>query len=248
MSIIGLTIDYGPYSFLDDYNPGFTPNTTDLPGRRYAFGRQAAIAFWNLGRLADAISSLVPDREELAAALEGYKEVYWKQYYYMMGNKLGLDQVYTEDIDFIDDFEQVLSSVKPDMTLFYQLLIDLSLELKDEKEIVNHFKDSYYRALLPEESKALYHVLQAYIERIKSNSCSREESILKMKKANPRFILRNYLLYEAIDALTSGDNTLFLKLQEAIKEPYSDKFDEFFKRRPDWATRRPGCSMLSCSS
>lgn len=248
MSILGLTIDYGPYSFLDDYNPGFTPNTTDLPGRRYAFGRQAAVAFWNLARLADAITPLIQNRKELEDALESYKEIFSMKYYHMMGNKLGLDQVYAEDIDFMDDFEKVLSSIKPDMTIFYQLLMDVPLELKDENSMVNHFNDSYYKELQPEERKALYYVLHAYIERIKSNSCSREESIRKMKQANPRFILRNYLLHEAIEELTKGEDTLFRKLQEAIKEPYSDKFDEFFNKRPDWATRQPGCSMLSCSS
>jgi uncharacterized protein YdiU (UPF0061 family) len=69
-----------------------------------------------------------------------------------------------------------------------------------------------------------------------------------MKASNPRFILRNYLLHQAIDGLQNGDSTLFEKLQEAMKEPYSNKFDEFFAKRPTWATQKAGCSMLSCSS
>jgi uncharacterized protein YdiU (UPF0061 family) len=69
-----------------------------------------------------------------------------------------------------------------------------------------------------------------------------------MKATSPRFILRNYLLHKAIEDLEKGDDTLFLKLQNAIKEPYSGKFDEFFEKRPSWASQKAGCSMLSCSS
>ena len=84
MSILGLTIDYGPYSFVDDYDPNFTPNTTDLPGRRYAFGRQASVAKWNLSCLAGAISPLLPDQEKLVETLNGYDNLYWDKYYTMM--------------------------------------------------------------------------------------------------------------------------------------------------------------------
>jgi uncharacterized protein YdiU (UPF0061 family) len=69
-----------------------------------------------------------------------------------------------------------------------------------------------------------------------------------MREANPRFILRNYLLHQAIQELQNGEDTLFVKLQEAVKEPYSTKFDAFFAKRPDWASQKAGCSMLSCSS
>jgi uncharacterized protein YdiU (UPF0061 family) len=80
------------------------------------------------------------------------------------------------------------------------------------------------------------------------NNCTPEESFQKMRENNPRFILRNYLLHQAIEDLNNGDNKLFAKLEQAIKSPYSDGFDEFFKKRPDWATQKAGCSMLSCSS
>jgi uncharacterized protein YdiU (UPF0061 family) len=69
-----------------------------------------------------------------------------------------------------------------------------------------------------------------------------------MQKNNPRFILRNYLLHQAIQELENGKDHLFVKLQEAMKEPYTRKFDEFFAKRPDWASQKAGCSMLSCSS
>ncbi|WP_255345418.1 protein adenylyltransferase SelO family protein [Pontibacter sp. BAB1700] len=80
MSILGLTIDYGPYSFVDNYDPNFTPNTTDLPGRRYAFGKQPSIGYWNLGALAGALLPLA-DKDKLVATLDSFKDVYWAEYY-----------------------------------------------------------------------------------------------------------------------------------------------------------------------
>lgn len=248
MSILGLTIDYGPYSFVDDYDPNFTPNTTDLPGRRYAFSRQPSVAQWNLGCLAGALAPLFEGTEQLVAELEHYGEFFWKKYYSMIGNKLGLDKVKPEDADLIGELEKTLSKVKPDMTIFYQLLIDLPLHFENEQEILTHFKESFYREPDAIERETFYSLISNYIKRIKSNTCSREDSIRMMKESNPRFILRNYLLHQAIEELEKGENKLFIKLQEAMKKPYSNEFDDFFVKRPAWATQKAGCSMLSCSS
>lgn len=249
MSILGLTIDYGPYSFLDDYDPNFTPNTTDLPGRRYAFGKQPSVAYWNLGRLASAIAPLVPDTDRLVAALEAYEGVFSRKYHTMMAHKLGLDEVRAEDTDLISEVVGTLALIKPDMTIFYQRLIDLPVdESADEQAVVNHFSDSFYRELDGHERRALHGLIRAYLERIKRNTCTREASAARMRESNPRFILRNYLLHQAIEELERGENGLFLKLQEAIKDPYGSKFDEFFAKRPEWASHQAGCSMLSCSS
>jgi len=247
MSILGLTIDYGPYSFVDDYDPNFTPNTTDLPGRRYAFGKQAAVAKWNLACLAGAIAPLIESEDELRNALESYDNFYWNRYFKMMANKLGLDEVKQKDIEFIQDFEKMLHTVKPDMTIFFQLLADLPTT-SSEAHYVDHFKESFYKELNENETATLNNSLKAYVERAKANAISRAESVEIMRKNNPRFILRNYLLHQSIEQLEKGDSQLFEKLQEAMKEPYSDKFDEFFAKRPAWATQKAGCSMLSCSS
>lgn len=248
MSILGLTIDYGPYSFIDDYDPNFTPNTTDLPGRRYAFNKQASIAKWNLGCLAGAIALLLPDTNKLVEALDAYDDFYWEKYYSMMGNKLGLDQVGPEDFNLIREFEKTLSTIKPDMTIFYQCLIDLQLNLETQHDISSHFQDSFYNKLSPTETKALYNLIITYIDRIKTNTCTREHALQRMRDNNPRFIVRNYLLHQAIEELGNGEEQLFIKLQEAIREPYSSRFDEFFVKRPGWASQKAGCSMLSCSS
>lgn len=250
MSILGLTIDYGPYSFLDAYDPAFTPNTTDLPGRRYAFGQQAGVAQWNLGCLAGALSPLFPDTKPLVEALESYEDLFWTQYYHMKGNKLGLDKVKSEDVVLIDQFETFLAQVQPDMTIFYQLLAELDLDITDKggEAIINHFQTSFYRSLSEKDGEDLVELITKYLVRIKENKSSRNVSLEVMRKANPRFILRNYLLHQAIEDLQKGNSELFLKLQDAIKDPYSNRFDEFVNKRPDWANEKAGCSMLSCSS
>ena len=247
MSILGLTIDYGPYSFLDDYDHNFTPNTTDLPGRRYAFGKQPAIGKWNLACLAGAIAPLFTDQEILGKALEAYDDFYWSNYYTMMGNKLGLDEVGQKDILFIEKFEKMLRAIKPDMTIFFQLLIDVPLQSSKE-DLINYFAPGFYRELIDAEGESFYTVITTYTERILANTISRIDSQNKMRAANPRFILRNYLLHQSIEDLEKGDATLFEKLQQAMKDPYGNQFEEFFEKRPSWASNKAGCSMLSCSS
>ncbi|MCR6639955.1 MAG: YdiU family protein [Sporocytophaga sp.] len=248
MSVLGLTIDYGPYSFLDNYDPDFTPNTTDLPGRRYAFGNQSSVAYWNLGCLANALVPLFETTDPLVEAIESYENIFWQKYYVMMGNKLGLDSVKDSDLDFINRFEQMLSSVEPDMTIFYQLLAELKSDQTTDEEIVEHFKEAFYKDLSSDIRTSLLQAIKAWRERITANNTTREESLKKMAKTNPRYVLRNYLLHKAIEELERGENQLFLRLQLALKHPYSKDFDEFFMKRPEWATQKAGCSMLSCSS
>ena len=248
MSILGLTIDYGPYSFLDNYDPNFTPNTTDLPGRRYAFGNQASIAYWNLGCLANALTPLVSEQDRLIEIIESYEDIFWLKYYAMMAKKLGIDRVKEQDIPLIDRFDKMLADLKPDMTIFYQLLQTLPLDIENEQQVLGHFKDSFYEEPSASEQIALFNLMETYTTRIGLNYGSREESLELMKKTNPRFILRNYLLHQAIEDLEHGKPQLFNELQQAIKEPYSDKFDRFVQKRPDWASDKAGCSMLSCSS
>lgn len=247
MSILGQTIDYGPFSFMDDYDPSFTPNTTDLPGRRYAFGNQPSIGYWNLGKLASALLPLFEETEELENALRSYEDIFWNHYYKMMANKLGLDQVSKEDQKLIADLEKTLAEVHPDMTIFYQLLIDLP-EDPDKETVTNHFAESFYEEPTGKSEEAFVSLIQRYDKRRKQNSISTEESKEKMRQANPRIILRNYMLHQAIEELENGKSDLFDKLQQAMTKPYSSEFDEFFKKRPDWATKKAGCSMLSCSS
>jgi uncharacterized protein YdiU (UPF0061 family) len=198
--------------------------------------------------LASAIAPLVPDTDPLVAALEAYEEIYLQKYRAMMANKLGLDEVRTADIDLFAQFEKTLARVKPDMTIFHQLLMDLPADLENEPEVINYFKECFYNEPEADKRAAFFSLIKTYAERLKTNTVSREAALERMQKANPRFILRNYLLHQAIEELEKGENSLFMKLQEAMKDPYSRKFDEFLAKRPNWASRKAGCSMLSCSS
>jgi len=248
MSILGLTIDYGPYSFVDDFDLNFTPNTTDLPGRRYAFGKQPSVAYWNLGCLAGALAPLLADTSALQKALDEYQDLYWRAYYDMMGRKLGLDEVLPEDQKFISEWTKMLAALKPDMTLFYQLLIDVQPDWSEQEVFFEHFRESFYHELDEKEKRTLHEMLKAWQKRIQKNKTDASAMQQTMMNANPRFILRNYLLSQAIDEMHNGVDTLFNKLQQAIREPYSRKHNEFFTKRPEWATSKAGCSMLSCSS
>lgn len=248
MSILGLTIDYGPFSFLDNYDYNFTPNTTDLPGRRYAFGNQPSIGYWNLGRLANALSLLFEDTEGLEEVLNSYEKLFWDYYYGMMSRKLGLDEIGKEEKGLISQFEKVLSEIQPDMTLFYRLLADAPPEVSSEA-ILKHFEPAFYHPLKADEQELITGLVSNYSKRRKNNNISPEAARALMNRNNPRIILRNYLLHQAIEELEIGENQLFLKLQEAMKAPYAaEGFEELVQKRPEWAETKAGCSMLSCSS
>lgn len=248
MSVLGATIDYGPYSFVDNYDPLFTPNTTDLPGRRYAFARQASVAKWNLGCLGGALLPLLSGKEEVMKVIDNYDDVYWTAFYSMMANKIGLDEARPDDIPLIAELEKMMATVQPDMTIFYQLLSHLSAEAKTKEDVLQHFGESFYGELSEKGSEPFFNWIQRYQARKKTNTVSPEESVKRMRENNPHFVLRNYLLHQAIEDLEKGDNSLFVKLQQAIREPYTAKHDEFFQKRPSWASQKAGCSMLSCSS
>lgn len=248
MSILGQTIDYGPFSFMDAYDPDFSPNTTDHPGRRYAFGKQHSIAYWNLGCLANAIAPLFEDTTELIAALENFGPVFYEKFYAMKAGKIGLDKVAEEEIELIDQFEALLANIQPDMTIFYQLLIDSPSNPEHQQETLAHFAASFYQEPTTAQAEQLHNLILTYQERMKRNESTIEASKEQMRINNPRFILRNYLLYQAIQELEKGEDALFKKLQAALKDPYSKDHDEFFGLRPGWANHQPGSATLSCSS
>ncbi|MGZ5255112.1 MAG: protein adenylyltransferase SelO [Flavitalea sp.] len=241
MSILGLTIDYGPYSFMDDYDPNFTPNTTDLPGRRYAFGKQPSVAKWNLACLANALAPLLEGTEELVKVLDSYDDIFWAEYFGMMSGKLGLDY-HPDHLPIVKVLEQVLNSLKPDMTIFFQLLKDLPENIGSSMDAKEFFAECFYHQTSDEQDNKLFEFIQLYS--MQSGKVSKE----KMQQYNPVFILRNYLLHQAIEALEKGDQILFDELHDAIRNPYSDQYKKFLTKRPGWAAQKPGSSMLSCSS
>jgi uncharacterized protein YdiU (UPF0061 family) len=243
MSILGLTIDYGPFSFLDEYDNDFTPNTTDLPGKRYAFGKQANIAHWNLTCLANAIAPLVQDTDALISILRNFPHVYTNYYHQMMSDKLGFDNIVPEDLTFLTEWNKMLDSIHPDMTIFYHLLASI------QNPNYQHFQNAFYHPLTDEQVQLLDQLLQQYEARIFQNKISRKQSLEKMSRNNPVFIPRNYLLRQAIENIEDNNNDrLFLQLQKAIETPYENTFPEFITKRPDTENNKSGSSMLSCSS
>ena len=119
MSILGLTIDYGPFSMMDGYDLEFTPNTTDLPGKRYAFGKQGQISHWNLATLANAIFPLVNDADALEKILDNYGKKFWTDHDKMLANKFGFDEVIPEDERFFSVCQHLFLDFNWYYTLFF---------------------------------------------------------------------------------------------------------------------------------
>ena len=255
MSILGLTIDYGPYGWLEDYDPDWTPNTTDAGGRRYRFGQQPQIAQWNLLQLAEAIYPLINEVEPLEKALQQYSEYYHQKSADMHASKLGFRHSSDELLRLHASLDQLLREVETDMTLFYRSLarLDMTLNLDQiEQELDGLFAEAWYQDT-KENAQYRMHLLQ-WIEQYRNllNQAAVAEPQRKflMNQVNPKFILRNYLAQQAIDGIEQGDYTVLNDLTQAMKSPYEDllEFDSYCKRRPEWARHRAGCSMLSCSS
>lgn len=244
MSVLGLTIDYGPFSFLDEYNLNFTPNTTDLPGRRYAFGNQAKIAQWNLWQLANALFPLIKKEKELEKTLNDFNISFWKRHDEMMARKFGFDEVLKNDAEFFTEAQQLMQNLKLDYTLFFK-----QLEIYSENiDFRIHFKEVFYDRASDQQLEELNNFLTLYQNRLAKNTISKTESLQLMKKTNPKFILRNYLLFECINELNEGKKDLLNKLLHALENPYDEIYPEFSVKRPSEYDGTTGCSTLSCSS
>lgn len=245
MSILGLTIDYGPFSMMDEYDLNFTSNTTDLPGRRYAFGEQGKIAQWNIWQLANALYPLFEeDTAPLQQVLDDFGDYFWKKHDEMLCHKFGFDSLKPEDEKFFTDWQMLMQDMKIDYTLFFSKLENW----KSGFNLKEHFGDIFYKTNSEENYQKLNGWLSNYTQRLSLNSISEKESKQLMQENNPKFILRNYLLFECIEELNNGKTTLLNKLIHALENPYTEIFPEFSVKRPAKYDEVPGCSILSCSS
>ena len=247
MSILGLTIDYGPYGWIDDYDPDWTPNTTDAQGRRYRFGWQPRIAHWNLVRLAQALSPLLPDTAPLQAGLDRYEATFLAADRANIAAKLGLADCRDEDVDLMRDLQALLHSAEVDMTLFFRGLADVDPDTPDPAPLAVAFYDDAKRvANVP----ALMAWLARHGARVNADGNDAGARRAAMQAANPKFVLRNYLAQQAIDRAEAGDMGGVEELLDVMRRPYDEQpgKEAFAARRPDWARDRAGCSMLSCSS
>jgi serine/tyrosine/threonine adenylyltransferase len=248
MSILGLTIDYGPYGWLEGYDPAWTPNTTDLPGRRYAYGRQPQIAAWNLARLGGALRPLIPELAVLERGLEVYAGTFHATWRQMLADKLGLASLNRDGDDaLITELFELLQQTETDLTLFFRRL---ALATSGHLEPL---RPAYYADDL-ESNAALRARLSAWLQRYGARAAQEqappELRTARMNRANPKYVLRNYLAQQAIDAASRGDATLMERLLHVLRTPYAEQseHEELAQRRPEWARNKPGCSALSCSS
>jgi uncharacterized protein YdiU (UPF0061 family) len=229
MSIAGLTIDYGPYAFLDDFRHDNICNHTDQHGR-YSFANQPQIAKWNLRALMMALSPL-STVEKMEKNLAMFDKIYMRYYHYYMCKKLGLPGTIEGDPELIDDMLDMLERLQVDYTLFFRTL--------------SHYEGD--RAALLRTG--LYHEpmnawLDRYDTRIKTiDTAVRKEQMLT---ANPKYVLKNYMLQEAIDAAEKGDTSVVGDLFKIAQNPF-DEHPEFER----WAGATPDAfknKKLSCSS
>ncbi len=257
LSILGLTIDYGPYGWLEDYDPQWTPNTTDAAGRRYCYGRQPTIAHWNLAQLANALHPLIGDPEPLEQGLTDYSRWFEEGWQATMAAKLGLVAFQAEtDTTLTQDLLGLLPAVETDMTLFYRHLADIPAGNGDDRiapaELAAPLMAAFYRPeqLTPTYLEQLADWLDRYRQRLRHDGLVDAERKQRMHAVNPKYVLRNYLAQLAIDDIAAGDFSLTSELLDVLRHPYDEQpgRERFAEKRPEWARHRPGCSMLSCSS
>lgn len=255
MSILGLTIDYGPYGWLENFDPGWTANTTDNASEpRYCFGNQPSIAYWNLGQLANAIYPLIEQVEPLEQALAGYQQTFESAWQRIQASKLGLDRFDSVNDDrLLSDLMTILRWVETDMSIFYRQLANVSMDVNlNDDLLLAPLMNAYYR---PEQLSDQYKAhtanwLRAYIKRIAEAGIDDADRRKRMNAVNPCYVLRNYLAQLAIEQAEQGDVSMIAELLDILRRPYEEQPGKAFyaEKRPEWARHRAGCSMLSCSS
>ena len=251
LSILGLTIDYGPYGWLEGYDPNWTPNTTDSREHRYAYGKQPGVALWNLVQLANALYPLIEEAKPLEDILEGYQTNFDQKYVRMMADKIGLAEIDSEVEQLIEDLEQNLQLTETDMTIFFRELPRIQ-KVNTPQEAFQKIHKAFYKSigLAGSVTDAWTTWFTKYIARLQKETDRDEMRKFKMYEVNPKFVLRNYMAQLAIDAADKGNYEVLNELYEVLKRPYNEQpeFEKWYAKRPEWARNKVGCSMLSCSS
>ncbi|MEH0699662.1 protein adenylyltransferase SelO [Vibrio owensii] len=238
MSILGQTFDYGPFGFLDDYDPNYICNHSDYQGR-YAFEQQPRIALWNLSALAHSLSPLVK-REDLEAALGKFEVRLSQKFSELMRAKLGLHTKVDEDGRLFETMFELLNQNKADYTRFFRELSNL--DVKSPQAVIDLFIDR--------EAASAW--VDLYLARCElevddhGEQVSAQTRCEKMRRTNPKYILRNYLAQLAIDKAEEGDFSEVNRLAELLKRPYDEQpeFDDYAKLPPEWGKKME----ISCSS
>jgi uncharacterized protein YdiU (UPF0061 family) len=263
MSILGLTIDYGPYGWIEPFDLDWTPNITDASGRRYRFGAQPAVAQWNLAQLARALAPLAADLDPLRAAIDRFPAELSSHYRHTNLRKLGLTgrpDTQAEDDALLTALGELLLDVETDMTLFYRRLAQVPAAdaAAAPAAALATLREAYYapEAITAVQKAAAVAWLRRYAARIGAEvgegggPLGDAERRRRMDAINPLYVPRNYLVQQVIEATAAGDRAALPELLDVLRRPYEEQpgRERFAGKRPEWARHRPGCSMLSCSS
>ncbi len=257
MSLLGLTIDYGPYGWLDIVDSGWTPNTSDNTQRRYAFGNQANVGAWNIMKLAEALYPLVGEAPPLQVGLDSYR-TYFQQYYTELRyQKLGFtkDKNHSKNAS-INRLYELMEHTETDFTVLFRTISQLNIEdienASTAKEKTQYIQEAFYQYVLWEESmhQRWAEWLSGYVQILLEDGLEESERQRSMKATNPKFIFRNYLAQVAIDAIEDGDDSVMHTLHDVLRNPFDEhpEHEHWSGRMPEWARDRAGCSALSCSS
>ena len=247
LSILGLTIDYGPYGWLEDFDPDWTPNTTDFEGRRYAYGRQPEIAQWNLSALAGALASLFPDQAPLHAGLAAYARTFMAEQARLTAARFCWSVFDEPRQRLAREFHALLQRCEMDLTLAFRQLAAVDPTAPD----VATLEPAFYRpALVAAEAGEWQQWLAGYVASLADDPRPAALRRAAMDAVNPLYVPRNYLAQQCIDAAEQGDLAPLHAWMDTLRHPYTVQpgREHHAARRPDWARERPGCSMLSCSS
>ncbi len=241
MSILGITLDYGPFGFLDAYDPDFVCNHSDYRGR-YAFSRQPEVGYWNLGRLAQAFMPLLSETPEQAletayGLLDAYKPAYRARYAALMRAKLGLRSARDEDAALVQRLLALLAANRVDYTLFFRRL---NRFLTGRQERNAPVRDLFL------DRQAFDAWAEDYRLRLAAESSNDDERRVRMDRVNPKYVLRNYLAQNAIVRANDGDHQEIDRLLDLLRDPYAERPDmeAYAGFPPDWA----GEIVVSCSS
>ena len=228
MSILGETFDYGPYGFMEDYNPSHICNHSDHQGR-YAFKNQPYIGLWNCSALGHALSSLISE-ESQTEILQTYEEIFQNTLAELYRKKLGLGLEEPEDAALIQGLLDIMESEKLDYTNTFRNLMH-TLTNKISPELSSEISKSWVVSFLKRHSR---------------ETMSQEKRLELMSQMNPKFILRNYMAQEAIEAAEKNDFLLLNTLLIVLTQPFEEfpEHQKFANKSPKWAKDLE----ISCSS
>ena len=252
LSILGLTIDYGPYGWIDDFDLGWTPNTTDARQRRYAFGNQPAIGLWNIERLGLAILPLLDDDETaLDEGLQAFQQTYAAEASQRFAAKIGL--IFSSahgDGTLLQDLFTWLGGAETDMTRFFRTLSSVVTLPAAPTAVPAVLAAASYAPISAAREESCVAWLQRWWQRTRAENRTPEQIAQAMNATNPWFVLRNWVAQEVIDAAHAGDLSKLHTALTVLQQPFQEQpaHTAWAEKRPEWARSKPGCSALSCSS